>query len=829
LLYCRQGKGGRTDDFEISAQISLYPGYLQTNLSRQCSLAEELLTLEDNGHATRIYTQELMDWASYAHVVFQPGVMITSGGGAMFSKILYRIFLFFAKHTISRRLITTGIPVAIAALIIVPLLSVKYYHYYGDTDGDRGAVALAKTGAHGENFSTPVYLKQGWNPEDSLWFYNTTQGSALLPYDFFMALEQADSNNLFRANENVDRYRYLSQKPTDFNPDGLPVGFVKDTYKGKRKWYDIFSSGKDYVGHTCAACHTGQINYKNPEKPNDPAIAIRIDGGPAMADMVAFLTGLQAALEAALKPGEKQERFVQKVLKRNNNYSTKQEVLKDLAKWMASTKAYNIINHSEVDYGFARLDAFGRIYNRVLKYVISTDQARKRLAQAVHKDGSPVLTGDQVDRLFKDIDREVIIGDDNFAKVLHRLEGLNLPGKDVAILRNRVFNPANAPVSYPFLWDIVQSTYVQWNGLANNAAVGPLGRNTGEVIGVFGILDWEAKKPSGWLPSLAAFISGQKEKEKEVTFTSSIDVTNLERMERKLRTLQSPEWPAGIMGKLDDKKRERGRVLYDRYCLSCHEVVDRGNSDRLVVSKMFNIDVVGTDSAMAHNSVNYKGQSGNFKHTYQKVDGAGTVVIEQDAPVVQMLTAAASGVIATPDPDKMFTRRWAERIYNLVASLADNTIKDSVKAGNYKPNTTANPYNSLLSYKARSLNGIWATAPYLHNGSVPTLYDLLLPAVDSVGRCPAADGKCRPNEFYVGSREFDSRKIGFKYDKPNDKANFKKFRTSRDGKPIRGNSNRGHKYGYGARPTVNKVDGTVEIPALTDPERWALVEYLKSL
>src|SRR6202023_2287344 len=34
-------------------------------------------------------------------------------------------------------------------------------------------------------------------------------------------------------------------------------------------------------------------------------------------------------------------------------------------------------------------------------------------------------------------------------------------------------------------------------------------------------------------------------------------------------------------------------------------------------------------------------------------------------------------------------------------------------------------------YKARALNGIWATAPYLHNGSVPNLYELLLPAAES--------------------------------------------------------------------------------------------------
>ena len=150
----------------------------------------------------------------------------------------------------------------------------------------------------GEDFSIPVYVDQGWGRSDSLWFYNTTQGSDLLPYDLFMELEQVDSEELFREANNMDSFRYLAQKPTFFNPDGLPVGLVKDNYQGK-----------EYVGYTCAGCHTGQINY------NDNAV--RIDGGPAMADMVGFLNALEKAMLATLNDSAKKERFVKNVLERN--------------------------------------------------------------------------------------------------------------------------------------------------------------------------------------------------------------------------------------------------------------------------------------------------------------------------------------------------------------------------------------------------------------------------------------------------------------------------------------------------------------------------------
>src|SRR5215469_16800477 len=97
----------------------------------------------------------------------------------------------------------------------------------------RGAVAMPNPDRFGDQFSSVKYLAQGWKPADSMWFYNTTQGSDLMPYDFFMVLQKPGTNELFRSNENLNFYRYLPQKPTLSDPDALPVGFVKDTYKGK--------------------------------------------------------------------------------------------------------------------------------------------------------------------------------------------------------------------------------------------------------------------------------------------------------------------------------------------------------------------------------------------------------------------------------------------------------------------------------------------------------------------------------------------------------------------------------------------------------------------
>ena len=169
---------------------------------------------------------------------------------------------------------------------------------------------------------------------------------------------------------------------------------------------------------------------------------------------------------------------------------------------------------------------------------------------------------------------------------------------------------------------------------------------------------------------------------------------------------------------------------------------------------MSDVDRIGTDPAMAQNSVERTGKAGNFTDTYQETD-AGPVIVKEDAPVVQILTSATKGVIGTPDADKWLPRRIVEWVYALVMSFADNTIKTSVRNGDYKPDTTAEPYASLRAYKGRSLNGIWATAPYLHNGSVPTLWDLLNPV------------EKRPKSFKIGVREFNPVNVGFKNDGDN--------------------------------------------------------------
>jgi mono/diheme cytochrome c family protein len=109
-------------------------------------------------------------------------------------------------------------------------------------------------------------------------------------------------------------------------------------------------------------------------------------------------------------------------------------------------------------------------------------------------------------------------------------------------------------------------------------------------------------------------------------------------------------------------------------------------------------------------------------------------------------------------------------------------------------------------YQAPPLDGVWATAPYLHNGSVPTLYDML-------------NSKSRPNlftrSFLTDETAYDKTKVGWQVrvldEMPKDLTPHERRKIYDATQPGRGNG--GHSFG----------------DALTEEQRWAVVEYLKTL
>lgn len=629
----------------------------------------------------------------------------------------------------------------ISTLIATALSGCTYVSQGVLVDSDRHA-QIELQDSFGDSASRVVYPEQNWSGADSLWFYNVTQGSNLIPYDIFLHLEVADSEHLFRSDANMNRLRYLPQKPSLANPDGLPVGWVKDDHAGEK-----------FVGFTCAACHTSQVNYRG--------TAIRIDGGAAFADMELMLKELALALQTSLDQPDKFERLAKNVLQ--GKYPDEKESFRSkLAVSSQQIAAYNRINdprHGDqsVAYGYGRLDAFGRIYNRILTHLTPQDSVN--------------------------------------------------------------FNAANAPVSYPYLWDTPQHDFVQWNGVGDNEMAGPLGRNTGEALGVFAQFDLNKKK-------------------RDVGYRSSVVVRNLTRMERHLESLLSPSWEElaaqDVLPAIDQSLAQQGAKVFVEYqCHTCHEAIDRTDSKRRIRSQFASLQTIGTDPYMAMNALNYAGKMGYFEGDRINKLKLNSPRYQQSGAVLPALSSAVEGVLVEPDHDKLIIRRWAEKLYDLVGSIADNPIKRTQRHLDFEIVNKNNPA-TLAAYKARPLNGIWATAPYLHNGSVPSLYELFMP---SCSDAEIASGKtCRPNRFTLGARELDAEKVGVIQRDSKQYPGLFVFNTS-----LPSNSNKGHEYAAGVTPVfvldannrpIKDAQGKPKMRLLqpiTERQRLALVEYLKTL
>jgi hypothetical protein len=564
---------------------------------------------------------------------------------------------------------------------------------------DRGAVATNNVDPFRERARAVSYLDQNWSPEESVRFYFTSVGSRVLPYDWFLALEQADNNRSFREETNILKFRYLPQRPDATNPDGLPVGFVKNG-EPSRVW----------LGFNCAACHTSEVHYGG--------VAYRIDGGAGLGDFSGLMQSLTNALTATRDRSDKFERFAEKILGEKtadaDTRAKSRETLRlQLVVVIERLSGYNARNFPPGHLaGFGRVDSLGAMLNEVYHHAVPANSQTS----------------------FTINTRE-----------------------------------ANAPTSIPFLWDTPQHDRVFWNGSSSNvgsAGIDGLGRNVGKMLGV--LIDFEIDESTS-----------------SIGYRSSVRIEKLRTLEDAVRTLRSPRWPEAFPP-IDADLRDKGRALYQERCIQCHPVIDPDDPDRKVIAHM---DDVGTDPLCDSNFRNRDGNAGKLKGRWSKyIVGLGET-IPAVAPANMMLENVVIGVIigsAFAPPADVLSK-------NGVAFPMEQTSPSRPER-----NSPGQPGLQYSKYKARPLNGIWATAPYLHNGSVPSLYDLLKPV------------KERPRSFSVGSREFDPGRVGFKQDAPG----LFVFRVvDANGKTIPGNSNAGHEFGT----------------SLPEDARVQLLEYLKSL
>jgi hypothetical protein len=350
-------------------------------------------------------------------------------------------------------------------------------------------------------------------------------------------------------------------------------------------------------------------------------------------------------------------------------------------------------------------------------------------------------------------------------------------------------------------------------------------------------------------------------------FRTTLKIENLFWTETYLSLLEPPDWPEDIFGAIDETLAKEGKELYENaiwkpdlqaeevpakelgvdayerinpgpqrgYCARCHQpqwsklkdsAIDmwgdqyketwakrkqtwsdykktpegaaliKDFTDKMFVQlRMYDLKTLGTDPADA---INFNARQTSF---FQLTTGPLADYFSSE----QVGVAEALGRITLEakkqeyDDLKLTPRERAEW---------DGFRPSGPSAPSGVQPTSSDPagFRAPLAYPARPMRGYWATAPFLHNGSVPNMYQLLSPIEE------------RDSVFYVGSTEYDPKRMGYSTRKA---TGFFRFDTH-----VSGNSNKGHEF-RDLKPGESP-DGVIG-PRLTERQRYAIIEYMKKV
>lgn len=691
----------------------------------------------------------------------------------------------------------------IAALIIGFIIFI--------TSNKFGAIyeALTPPTMHQADLSKKVewlgWESQNWSFDQTVQYHHKSQGTMTIPIplEWFLALEQANPSPLsilwghrdkFRTNQYLANIGFIPGLDSPDNPHGLPVGFATTDY------VDLpgFTSKETGIGFNCAACHTGQFTYKDKR--------YIVEGGPATVNLGFLTNALGAALgQTALSAkipifNSRFERFAKNVLKNHYSDATKVALAAQLDTTIATLGSFQTAE--KVVEGAGRLDALNRIGNQV------------------------------------------------FANSINRPEN---------------YVPIDAPVNFPHIWTTSWFDWVQYDG----SIMQPLVRNVGEAMGVVADVDTSADiKQHRFSSSIP--IENLRWIERQLSGEYPVP-------DKKFSGLWQPSWPEDL-GAIDQNMAREGHKLYQQHCQGCHlppiesdEIWSHwgpikwweGNkqvqsAESVMNLKLIPLSQVGTDPAQS-NILMTRSVNTSDTHVYDKQRdnsmGIDAVVctpnpilknpksdtfipgfyqpFDKPSPIKDgyLLSTSLDGeeqkqpvglvmVQVTDGPRVSFALALGALVQQVNETwFAYNYI--SAIDQQYFTGGRPNCLRASHAYKARPLNGVWATAPFLHNGSVPTLMDMLKPAEQ------------RPKFVQLGTLEFDVEQVGIKQTL---KLNKKHNPVYIDGvfvldTQLPGNLNTGHEFSSqwdADKPYDEQKKGVIG-PLLTDMQRKQIIEFLKTI
>lgn len=446
-----------------------------------------------------------------------------------------------------------------------------------------------------------------------------------------------------------------------------------------------------------------------------------------------------------------------------------------------------------------------------------------RFAKKVLGSNDNVLTRNNLKKELSATLAHLVKGVDtiNVVEGFTRLDALNRIGNQVFSTDTTApgnYSPIDAPVNYPHIWTTSWFNWVQYDG----SIMQPLIRNAGEALGVEAYVDTTGPDDQRFASSV-----NHHNLVKIEDWLAGTDPTK----ERQFNGLLAPEWPKSFPA-INSELAAKGKTLYQSLCQGCH--LPPTHSQEFWLDKHWQ-------------TIKYV-QDGEFKETKQAYLDLHIIPLKKigtDAAQAEVLpnrTVDTTNLnlnteVCTPAPLEggqialQFVPLNDSATSNYGLALGAFVYRTNLQW--FKQNYISEPQQEVMEgsrpnclqvgqgYKARPLNGVWATAPFLHNGSIANIYDLLSTQEE------------RPTFIQLGDQHFDPEKLGIVQSRKVLAINNKlkdSYKVTPDyvnglflldtRQP--GNHNTGHLF------DDEKVRGRIG-RKLDHEEKMALIEYLKTI
>lgn len=609
-------------------------------------------------------------------------------------------------------------------------------HIYDSFEGEPQKNLMDILNHDAKTYGGRVEFTKPLDDSESMKLWHLSEGSDIFPMAWFLRLSSQFSHEPIgstKLNEALDKKFGVIKEPTYYaekSPYPMKwIGLSSSWSNASHRDSDVrlkpgqsiedalgvkkLADGKEsiaMIGVNCAFCHSGVVTLNDKQ--------FFIDGNPALLNIRGFFQDIFGSTAKTMLTPELLEKFLEGSKVKGDHKKIAKDFSKRLtadlkldgisaliSKWNEKTLNLDVIANKKKAKIKKHLYENREIMAKYLTELLQITYGLKNVSEELKTRMAFLATS-------MGVDPDLAATQEGFARTdaFGRISNLVARTKDPI--------PLTATASVPTMWNIQYKALFHWNANTNSVIM----RNIGQSFGLGAVMVDQAKAET----------------------TSNL--FNLHHLEELLHRVRAPVW-TDIDSEFKETPENLARIVdgcnvYHSKCIGCHGGFDAnangpnnfmsqrvGPANLLIRSNVIPLKTIGTDETYTYNQST-------------PVDG------------VPFRTAlfTFTGRVKKAYYEKYGITEAEQKYWEKVDWRGPELFRDTVLGETSYSGISEYlniPANPTPGYTARHLASVWSTAPYLHNGSIPDIEELLKPAEE------------RRQIFFVGSTRYDRNRLGF--------------------------------------------------------------------